>query len=103
MEEAQEGLAKLLEDQENASSTHMIYAYRGLDEGENLIEGNSDDGEHGASRILLRELRKADVLGLVVLFRYYGGKNLGAKRFKIFESHAAKLVELILAKPGTLQ
>ena len=80
IEDVQEGLAGILEDNENSQSTHIVYAYR-FEENNNVNENHADDGEIGASRVLMDELRKFNSNALVAILRNYGGRNLGAKRF----------------------
>ena len=92
IDDVQEGLAGILEDNENSQSTHIVYAYRFV-ENDNVTEGHADDGEIGASRVLIDELRKCNSNALVAILRNYGGRNLGAKRFRIYRDHAHVLLK----------
>jgi putative IMPACT (imprinted ancient) family translation regulator len=43
----------------------------------------SDDGESGASMVILRMLERADLTGhVIIVTRWYGGKKLGGDRFR---------------------
>ena len=90
--EAENGLSVLLENATNEDATHMVYAYR-YKEGDDLIEGHSDDGEIGASKILLDALKSKNVHALIVVCREYGGVNLGKKRFEIYNNIAGNLAQ----------
>ena len=92
-EEVQESLAKLLEDEDNANSTHIVYAYKLKDSNGQVVLGNCDDREVGASKILLDELTKADINAFIAVVRVFGGKNLGAKRFEAYRDHAKSLMK----------
>ena len=60
--------------------THMVYAYQ-FREGSRMIQFRADDGEYGASRNVLRALQKSELKShIVVIARWYGGKDLGKKR-----------------------
>ena len=62
-----------------------------------LIESSKDDGEPGAGAKLLGVLKELDAIGVVVIVsRWYGGKNLGKDRFKYMTSAALS----VLAKAG---
>ena len=51
-----------------------------------LIDGlplKSDDGESGAGMIILRMLKRVGCQnGLIIVTRWYGGKQLGGDRFR---------------------
>lgn len=54
----------------------------------------ADDGEAGAGAVILRMLERAGVRDhLVVVTRWYGGKNLGGDRFR----HVQEAVRIYLA------
>ena len=62
-----------------------------------LIESSKDDGEAGAGAKLLGVLKDLNAVGVVVIVsRWYGGKNLGKDRFKFIISAAYSA----LAKAG---
>ena len=92
IEDVQEALAKVLEDEENAHASHIVYAYK-FEGDTGKFDGHADDGEIGASRILMEELNNSDANGLIVVLRHYGGRNLGPKRFRIYREHAQCLVK----------
>lgn len=53
-----------------------------------------DDGEAGAGMVILRMLERAELRGhLIVVTRWYGGKNLGGDRFR----HVQEAVRIYLA------
>ena len=79
---------------ERGKATHMVYAYRFLDD-DKPVEGHSDDGETGASKILMETLKSAKASSLLVIFRKYGGLNLGQRRFEIYQTLAKNLVQKI--------
>jgi putative IMPACT (imprinted ancient) family translation regulator len=48
-----------------------------------VVERKSDDGETGAGMVILRQLRKANMVNvIVVVTRWFGGTMLYADRFK---------------------
>ena len=98
VEQAQEGLAKIMEDSENAEATHIVYAYRVEEAGEGVISGHSDDGEVGASKILYDLLEDSGDQALIAVLRFYGGTNLGPLRFKMYRNQADDIIKK-LRKP----
>jgi putative IMPACT (imprinted ancient) family translation regulator len=75
-------IKKLKENKHYAKATHNSYATR-LRKDTQLIEVKNDDGETGAGMLILRMLRKANVINCVILVtRWYGGVKLHADRFK---------------------
>ena len=93
IEDVQESLAKLLEDEDNVKSDHIVYAYRLKNEDGTTAQGNCDDREVGASRILLNELINSDTFAFIAVARVFGGKNLGAKRFQVYKDQAQFLIK----------
>ena len=67
---------------------HRVYAYRFLNEKGEVVSGHSDDKEWGASQLLMQELEEAGTSKMVVVTRYYGGLNLGQRRFDIYSQAA---------------
>ncbi|XP_056014725.1 protein IMPACT-B-like [Ostrea edulis] len=66
------------------SATHNIYAYIFTNADGVVHEGSDDDGEHGAGRALLQELKGQNVSNcVVVVSRWFSGK-IGARRFRHF-------------------
>ena len=89
----QESLAKLLEDEDNVKASHIVYAYRLKEADGQVVHGNCDDREVGASKILLEELTTSNTFGFVSVVRVFGGKNLGAKTFQVYREHAQSLIK----------
>jgi len=59
---------------------HIVYAYRELNEFEQIVENSSDDGEpKGSSGVpVLNVLRGEDFINVAILVvRYFGGIKLG--------------------------
>jgi hypothetical protein len=76
-------LHALYADSRVARATHNIYAYRLSGEKTLAREHYDDDGEYGAGQRLLDLLKQHDITDtLVCVSRWYGGKNLGPKRFE---------------------
>ena len=73
---------------------HIMYAFR-YTEGDDHIDGHNNDGEIGASKILLDALRSAKVSALIVVCREYGGVNLGKKRFEMYNNIASNLAQQV--------
>lgn len=88
-------LATLLQDRPVASATHNIYAYR-ISSGGSIIEGQKDDGEHGASFNLLRLLREEEKENVIVIVtRWYGNQHLGPKRYERIRDSAKEALQLL--------
>lgn len=71
-------LATLKSDRAYAKATHNTWAAT-------LTTGalKADDGESGASMVILRMLERADLLDhVIIVTRWYGGKKLGGDRFR---------------------
>jgi putative IMPACT (imprinted ancient) family translation regulator len=83
-----------LSDNKIAKATHNMFAYRFLENGI-VNERNDDDGEQGASQLILFLMQQHQVLNfMVVVSRWYGGINLGPNRFKIIQNIAKEAMEL---------
>ena len=69
---------------EHLNATHIMCGYRIFGSNTPLLQNYSNDGEtHGGSKIL-QELKAAGIFNMTVfIVRYYGGHNLGARRFEI--------------------
>jgi hypothetical protein len=90
-------MAKLLQDGAVASATHNIYAYR-VKQQDKICEGQCDDGEHGAGHHILELLRAEDAENcMVVVSRWYGGQNLGPKRFTCIKDCAKSALEQFIS------
>ena len=51
-----------------------------------VMEDCEDDGEHGASRRILRLLQEKDMSNvMVIITRWKGGPDLGKRRFHLIE------------------
>ncbi len=75
-------LRRVKSDKKYAKATHNSYAARIVVDGQ-VIDRKSDDGETGAGMVILRQLRKANMVNvIVVVTRWYGGTKLFADRFK---------------------
>ena len=71
-------------------ATHRVYAYRFTDDQTgSVISGHSDDGEWNASKILMKTLNDNGSNKFVAVTRYFGGLNLGHRRFEIYKEAAA--------------
>ncbi|PCJ08326.1 MAG: hypothetical protein COB16_07885 [Rhodobacteraceae bacterium] len=71
-------LATLKRDRAYAKATHNTWAAL-------LSNGGlkADDGESGASMVILRMLERAELQGhVIIVTRWYGGKKLGGDRFR---------------------
>ena len=71
-------LKKLKSEKKYAKAIHNIWGV--------IIDGiplKSDDGESGARIVILRMLERADRQDeLIIVSRWYGGKQLGGDRFR---------------------
>lgn len=81
-EEAKNFLEKLKQDKKYKKASHNTFAYR-IEKDDKIIEYKNDDGESGAGNIILDILRNTKTKNLLVcVTRWYGGKKLGADRFR---------------------
>ncbi|MFD2439666.1 YigZ family protein [Paracoccus kondratievae] len=91
-DEAGELLAELRRNRRFAKATHNTWAA--------ILSGEAvrdDDGEAGASQIILQMLERADLTDhVVIVTRWYGGKHLGGDRFR----HVVAAVRHYLAGIG---
>ena len=82
--------------QENhPKARHFVYAYRYLNEFDQIVENSSDDGEpKGTSgRPSLKVLNGADIINTgVIIVRYFGGTRLGTGGLVKAYSDAVNLV-----------
>ena len=71
-------LKELKREKKYAKATHNTWGV--------LLNGiplKSDDGESGAGMVILRMLERAERQNeLIIVTRWYGGKNLGGDRFR---------------------
>ena len=85
-------LAGLKRNKRFAKATHNSWA--AILSGEPVKD---DDGEAGAGALILQMLERAGLHDhVVVVTRWYGGKQLGGDRFR----HVADAVRLYLREPG---
>lgn len=83
-------LARLGSECGLTEASHLIWALR-TSEGGRLEEAKSDGGESGAGNCILEVMRRRGTLGrLVLVARWYGGRHLGALRFRIIRELAAE-------------
>ena len=78
IDEFKELHSKLKEQHPKAS--HIVYAYRKLNEFEQIVENNSDDGEPKgvAGNPTLSQLRGEELINCAIItVRYFGGVKLG--------------------------
>lgn len=81
-EEVKAFLKKLKGNKKYAKATHNSYAFR-MRKGTQLVEVKNDDGETGAGMVILRMIRKTNMINtIIVVTRWYGGVKLHADRFK---------------------
>ena len=87
-------LHQLFSNHAVAKASHNMYAYRITHQGK-TTENSSDDGEFGAGKKLLDLLRSNDVKNqLVVVTRWYGGQQMGPKRFQCILEAASEVIKL---------
>ncbi len=98
-EELNAFLKELKRDKAYRKATHNTFAARLSHDG-SIHEVKRDDGETGAGMIILRSLRKHDMVNtIMVVTRWYGGVHLNADRFK----HVQDSCDLMLQAIGVLQ
>ena len=81
---------------ENVSATHISCAYRIFGIKHHNYQDYADDGEIGAGRRILTELKTAKVFNVAIfILRYKAGGNIGPVRFQIVSNLAKQAVALI--------
>ena len=94
-EDVKKSIKSLLKNKKFRKATHNIYAYRILNENNEIIENKNDDGETGAGIKLLEFLRNKNIVNIIIIVtRWYGGVHLGSDRFK----HIIKLAKILVEK-----
>lgn len=89
-------LKKLKANKKYAKATHNSYAVR-MRKAEQLVEVKNDDGETGAGMVILRVLRKANLINcIVVVTRWYGGVKLHGERFRHVQDASKLAVEKMI-------
>ena len=82
-EEIQEFLKILLKEKYFQKATHNSFAYRIELPNWSILESKNDDGETWAWNCILRELKREDLINVImVVTRYFWGIHLNADRFK---------------------
>ena len=85
------GLAKM--KIKYGDSTHIVTAYRMENSEGPYRQGYVDDGESGAGRSMLKKMQEKEVHNLAVfVIRYYGGKQMGVRRFEVYANLTEKAV-----------
>ena len=88
VEDIAPSLQVMFMDTRVARATHNTYAYRVLPDGK-ITEHYEYDGEWDAERRILKILQNKNLVNkLVVVSRWFGGQNLGPKRFEYIEAAA---------------
>ncbi len=81
-EGVKEFLKKVKQDKKYAAATHNSWAAR-ISRNGAIFETKSDDGETGAGQVILHQLRKQQVVDvIVVVTRWFGGTKLQSDRFR---------------------
>ena len=86
----------LLWNPDNMVATHNTAAYRLFSpQGAVTTTGYNDDGEHGMGKVVRDSLHRLDAKDVIVFVtRYYGGQNIGQKRFDTVKD----LVNIVMGK-----
>jgi regulator of replication initiation timing len=86
-----------------STATHNMFAARILKNGR-MLEYSNDDGEHGGSRHILQEMQNANITNrVVVVSRWFSGKQLGRKRFNIISQCTRAAFHVLLTTVTTQQ
>jgi putative IMPACT (imprinted ancient) family translation regulator len=89
--DAQTKLDALMEKENLNTASHLSWALRTSNQGR-TDEIKNDGGEKGAGNCILDILRKREVINILVLVaRWYGGRHLGPKRFRIYRRLTGEL------------
>ena len=68
----------------HADATHISCGYRLKSPCLNTDQGYNDDGEIGQGRTILNALKERSMIEIAVfVVRYYGGRQMGKRRFEI--------------------
>jgi putative IMPACT (imprinted ancient) family translation regulator len=80
----------LVKKHDLSGASHLSWALR-AGSGGSMAEAKSDGGESGAGNCILDVMRKKGTAGLLILVaRWYGGRHIGALRFRIYRELAAE-------------
>jgi putative IMPACT (imprinted ancient) family translation regulator len=86
----------LLQDPYFHKATHNSSAYRIATPEWAIIESLDDDGETGAGMCILREMRRANAVDMIIIVtRYFGGVHLQTDRFRHVIDATKKMLEKI--------
>ena len=100
--EVQKGYAKM--KLRYGDATHVVAAYKLQDAIGPYKQAYIDDGEPGAGRAVLKELKSADCENVAVyVIRYFGGQNLGSRRFEVYADIAKDAIKRIKNKLERLE
>ena len=98
VQEAKAAYLALLQNNEVATAHHISYAYtvpeKSKDATAITLTGHDDDGEFGASKILLDILTKTENT-FIAVSRLHKGPNIGKKRFQLVETCANKALTMV--------
>lgn len=73
------------------SASHLSWAVRS-GAGNSIAEAKSDGGESGAGNCILDVMRKRGAENMLVLVaRWYGGRHLGPRRFRVYRELAVEV------------
>lgn len=94
-DELKEFLKNLKSNKKIAKATHSSYAVR-MRKSAQLVEVKADDGETGAGMVILRMIRKKNMINVVVVVtRWFGGVMLHGERFKHLQDGALMGIEAV--------
>ena len=80
----------LFQLKEVSRATHRVYAYSF--EGQ---DGHDDDGEFSASKQIIQSLKSKGISNFYVCVTRQYGRNMGKKRFRVYEDVAAQALSTI--------
>ena len=86
------GLVQKLADRHKlGSASHLSWAVRS-GTGNSISEVKSDGGESGAGNCILDVMRKRGTVNMLVLVaRWFGGRHLGPRRFRVYRELAVEV------------
>lgn len=88
-------LKKLKSDKRYQQASHNSYATK-FKIDDKVIELKSDDGETGAGMIILRSIRKSNLINVVIVVtRWFGGTPLYNDRFKHIQDSTQEILKKI--------
>ncbi len=100
-EEATSFLKKVKSNKKYLKATHNTFAVR-ISKDDSIFETKQDDGETGAGMVILREMRRANIMNaIIVVTRWYGGTKLGTDRFRHVKRAAELAIVQIIDSPSS--